>query len=113
MSHNPKHHCGPTQRDAPPPNPSRKKCPTAAQAELHTFSLIKNLINWLGIGLTMSQESLRRWIGDGLPLCGCFVLIREEMNYESKEDSGSEKIHPGPPRVWLEDSQLAIAAQSE
>src|SRR5216117_24643 len=42
-SHNPKHHCGLTQRDAPPPNPSRKKCPTAGQAELHTFSLIKNL----------------------------------------------------------------------
>ena len=60
----------------------------------------------------MSQESLRRWI-DGLPLCGFLVLIREEMNYASKEDSGSEKIHPGPPRVWLEDSQLAIATQSE
>ena len=61
----------------------------------------------------MSQESLRRWIGDGRPRCGCFALIREEMNYESKEDSGSEKIYPGPPRVWLQDSQLAIAAQSE
>jgi hypothetical protein len=45
----------------------------------------------------MNQESLRRRrIGDEWPRSGCFVLIREEMNYESKEDSGSEKIHPAP-----------------
>jgi hypothetical protein len=46
-------------------------------------------------------------------LRACLILIREEMNNEREKDSGSEKIHPTSPRVWLQDTELEIAAEPE
>jgi hypothetical protein len=70
--------CSETKGDVPPPNPSRKKSPLLkGQLELHTFPLIKNLLDWL-------EPSLHLFLSAPILITDvkkCVIKVRPEAQH--------------------------------